>query len=62
MRDINQVHISSVLEEYFGEGFRKKWNLSKYHDPNSPSIFLGIFMSLYSFYKKLYKALEGEIK
>jgi hypothetical protein len=31
------------LEPTFGESFRKKWNLSKYSDPNAPSIFFGLY-------------------
>lgn len=42
-RDFNQVYISPVLETYFGDGFRKKWNLKKYHDKNSPCVFVGLY-------------------
>lgn len=40
-RDFTQINISPILEEYFGENFRNKWNLSPYNDPNKPSVFLG---------------------
>jgi len=40
---IGQIYIAPNLEEYFGKNFRKKWNLKKYHNPNLPSVFLGLF-------------------
>jgi hypothetical protein len=40
---IDQIYIAPNLEEYFGKNFREKWNLKKYHDPTSPSFFLGLF-------------------
>lgn len=39
--DFEQIYISSVLETYFGENLRRRWNLKPYSDPNKPSIFLG---------------------
>ena len=43
IQDFKQVYISPMLEPYFGEGFREKWDLSKYNNPNQPSIFLGMY-------------------
>jgi hypothetical protein len=40
---IDQIYISKTLEAAFGENFRKKWNLSKYDNPNLPSVFLGLY-------------------
>jgi|688.fasta_scaffold09823_23 hypothetical protein len=41
--DFNQVHVSSVLEKYFGDGFRKKWNLKNSYDENLPCVFVGLY-------------------
>lgn len=40
---IDQIAIAPNLEEYFGQNFRKRWNLKKYYDQTKPSIFLGLF-------------------
>jgi hypothetical protein len=42
-KDFNQVYVSNVLEKYFGLNFRNRWNLSKYSDVYSPSVFLGLY-------------------
>lgn len=41
---INQIAIAKNLEEYFGENFRKRWDLKRYNDPTKPALFLGLFL------------------
>lgn len=40
---ISQAYISPALETTFGENFRNLWSLEKYSDPNSTSIFFGLY-------------------
>lgn len=40
---ILQAYVSSTLEQTFGENFRHKYGLSKYHDTNAPSVFFGLY-------------------
>lgn len=40
---ITQAYVSPILERYFGKGFREKWNLTEYSDPNEPAVFLGLY-------------------
>ena len=42
MKDFTQVYFSDGIE-FFKEGFKKKWNLKDYTNPNEPSIFLGLY-------------------
>lgn len=41
--EFKQVKISTNLSEFFGDNFKKKWNLVDYHDINQPAIFFGIY-------------------
>lgn len=38
-----QVKVSKTLETFFGENFRKRWNLTKYKNPNKPAVFFGLY-------------------
>jgi len=40
-----QAHVSKTLEPFFGEKFRKKWNLKNYFNPDAPAAFLGLYRS-----------------
>ena len=44
--EFSQVHVSSILERNFGEGFRKMWNLIKYEDTNKPAVFFGLYSNI----------------
>jgi L-rhamnose mutarotase len=41
--EFRQVKISTNLSEFFGENFKKKWNLVDYYDINQPAIFFGVY-------------------
>lgn len=40
-QDIKQCWASFPMEQHFAKGLREKWNLVKYHDPNSPTVMFG---------------------
>ena len=42
IQDFKQVHISSSIRQYFGEGFKQLWGLEEYSDPNKPAVFFGM--------------------
>lgn len=42
---IRQARVSKTLEKHFGRGFRSKWGLSTYSNPNEPAVFLGLYNS-----------------
>lgn len=40
-QDIKQCWASFPMEEHFAEDLRRKWNLTKYHDPYAPTVMFG---------------------
>lgn len=43
IQDFKQCWASSPMEEHFAPLLRKRWGLSKYVDPNQPSLFFGFY-------------------
>lgn len=41
--DFTQAHVSFMVKQYFEEGFRSRWKLEEYSDPNKPCVFFGLY-------------------
>lgn len=40
-QQVFQCYASEPMEEHFAENLRKRWNLTKYHDPQAPTVMFG---------------------
>lgn len=41
--EFSQAHVSSMIRQYFEQGFHSRWNLEKYTDSNKPCVFFGLY-------------------